>query len=1079
MLPAATLILAAQELARASGVDARRRGLAALVRAAGSVAEGDAPSPLEPLGALLSPAARAVDPVALDGLALSDAQAARGLFELGHALPRGAPRELVLASVERRMLEGPAPVFLAIARQQALSAPHELRGDPVRARLALSLAGHPARDLGERSLALALLSRRDGVHAWLTLPCARSLPERRTSALLIGRVARGLAASRASATHLRHLAELEVALRRLLGDREPLVWRHAAVARGLLAETHAPLRAEIEAALSPRATATEWRRGAASVAAALGHDPGWATALVERALADDLLARDPGVATAFTWGVAAAAERDPEGAERALSRVAERAPLAVAEALASTLAAGPGGAFAHGVVARVRVELERAQASSRRADLGVGAVLSRLIGELELGDDPVGAALSTALHAYRTAGAASAHAAGEAALGLIEARPALAALLDPTGRELGEDVVLGALRDLERGLLDDGTLLDLLSLDDKGAPATKLDALDALVTRATSAVLAREARRASRGVAPTAELPLRLQEIKALLLLADVRVVDDRAGEEGASARARRIAGASLDRLARGAPAVLERAIGAAFARAAGSLLRSGAVGVDDVLLACAWARLPPRDLVTIAEASMSPDVDAALRGLIALARADADDAPETRRHPVDAARIAAPREVVALSELALRLEAGRPPHLRGVLSRGAAQIAVVSRAATWGDLVTLDGAPAVAALEGVVAELSLCAQHAQARLGAGDPPAAPGPTPARGAFDDAVASGDQGAARSAARALVVAAAALPAPFGPIFAGALERVVTLPPGPPTASGHSPTLPSWIPADRAIGGFSVERALGEGGAGTVFVVVRTSERNDASAERFAMKLPLLSGGAIDPATLFRDEARALLDLPEHPNLARFVTFDLAARPRPALVMELVRGPSLERELRPDRMTIDRALSVLEGVSAGVAAMHGAGLAHLDLKPSNVILRDGARPVLVDYGLSGRRLRPGCASAAYGAPEVWTSEPDAGGSPLPADVYALACLAFEALTGEPLFSGGELAVLAAHLAHDGAPPRLAALGRRHEQVAALLARALCRDPSRRIDARALGAGLDALRPSLAAAAWPLSS
>ena len=91
------------------------------------------------------------------------------------------------------------------------------------------------------------------------------------------------------------------------------------------------------------------------------------------------------------------------------------------------------------------------------------------------------------------------------------------------------------------------------------------------------------------------------------------------------------------------------------------------------------------------------------------------------------------------------------------------------------------------------------------------------------------------------------------------------------------------------------------------------------------------------------------------------------------------MELVRGPTLEDVL--DRRELDTAgaFALLDGVAAGLAVMHRAGIAHLDVKPANVVLRAGSAgpiPVLVDFGLAGRRIRPGCGSPHYGAPEVWS-------------------------------------------------------------------------------------------------------
>ena len=61
-----------------------------------------------------------------------------------------------------------------------------------------------------------------------------------------------------------------------------------------------------------------------------------------------------------------------------------------------------------------------------------------------------------------------------------------------------------------------------------------------------------------------------------------------------------------------------------------------------------------------------------------------------------------------------------------------------------------------------------------------------------------------------------------------------------------------------------------------------------------------------------------------------------------------------------------------------------------------------------PVLVDFGLAGRHIRPGCATGPYGAPEIWGLTPeDWKPRPMPADVYAFACMAYEVLTGDTLF------------------------------------------------------------------------
>jgi serine/threonine protein kinase len=280
---------------------------------------------------------------------------------------------------------------------------------------------------------------------------------------------------------------------------------------------------------------------------------------------------------------------------------------------------------------------------------------------------------------------------------------------------------------------------------------------------------------------------------------------------------------------------------------------------------------------------------------------------------------------------------------------------------------------------------------------------------------------------------------------------------------------------------------VVRALGSGGTSSVFIARRVEERNSPRATLFALKVP-----EYDPTTarslseqefmqLFREEASALLAIPHHPNLARFVTFDLAARPKPILVMELISGFALDRLVRSRSLSVERALRYLTGILSGLEAMHAFGIGHLDLKPSNVILRDGETPVLVDFGLSGRKIRPGCGTLDYCAPEVLgVLEDNSKANPTTADIYAFGSMAFEVLTGQPLFDGmDELSLVTAHVTHDGWPEKLARLGSdpRFADLSIVLAACLRHNPTARPNAAEARVALQALEPTMAALSWPL--
>jgi hypothetical protein len=303
------------------------------------------------------------------------------------------------------------------------------------------------------------------------------------------------------------------------------------------------------------------------------------------------------------------------------------------------------------------------------------------------------------------------------------------------------------------------------------------------------------------------------------------------------------------------------------------------------------------------------------------------------------------------------------------------------------------------------------------------------------------------------------------------------------------------LPPWLPGRRIIGGFYVLRALGAGGVGSVFVVTRAEERQRKDAVRFALKVPDYSAEAARTLseeqfmTLFREEAGALATLPRHKHLATFVTFDAGARPKPILVMELVEGPSLERVIERRELSTARALELLQGLAEGLSSMHRVGVGHLDVKPSNVIMRTGlgggevaVAPVLVDFGLAGRHIRPGCATGPYGAPEIWGLTPDGWSQrPMPADVYAFSCMAFEVLTGDTLFEApNELAVINAHLSHDGYPEKLLALRQnpRLTAVCDLIANGLRQHPDERISIDEMRAGFHELTPVLGQLRWPLA-
>lgn len=294
------------------------------------------------------------------------------------------------------------------------------------------------------------------------------------------------------------------------------------------------------------------------------------------------------------------------------------------------------------------------------------------------------------------------------------------------------------------------------------------------------------------------------------------------------------------------------------------------------------------------------------------------------------------------------------------------------------------------------------------------------------------------------------------------------------------------LPAWVPESGILGGFRLVRPMASGGLGSLFLARRLEDEADPLAREVVLKVPHDASALMahvpeeELLAQFRAEASALAAIPLHPNLARILAFDISARPKPFLVMELVEGRTLEAELEECTLTMDRVIDVLDGVLAGLDAMHSTGVGHLDIKPDNVILRRGTgAATLVDFGLSGRTVRKRCGNPTYSAPEVWNDDRQPE-SAFAADVYSFACLAFELLTRRPLFESEDLfGVIRQHMLHDGWPPRLAELRGRPElrKVAEALSRAMRPNPAQRTRVRMLRTELSRAAEQIRHFHWPI--
>jgi len=266
-----------------------------------------------------------------------------------------------------------------------------------------------------------------------------------------------------------------------------------------------------------------------------------------------------------------------------------------------------------------------------------------------------------------------------------------------------------------------------------------------------------------------------------------------------------------------------------------------------------------------------------------------------------------------------------------------------------------------------------------------------------------------------------------------------------------------------------GRWAVERALGAGGMATVW-----SGRDLETGEPVAVKLLTIAAGDESGRIRFEREAAALARI-DHPNVVRVRasgTDDVSGQP--FLVMDLERGPTLAELLGSEgALEPERASALVAAVADAAQAAHQTGLVHRDLKAANVIVREGDDPVVIDFGISRGISDPSLTQAgvtwgtAHGmAPELLAGSPADARS----DVYALGCLLYETLTGEPPFPGDTALAVAYRHAHEAVPAPSAVRGDIPPAFDAVVARATAPEPGDRYESAAAFAG------ALRAAALP---
>ena len=274
----------------------------------------------------------------------------------------------------------------------------------------------------------------------------------------------------------------------------------------------------------------------------------------------------------------------------------------------------------------------------------------------------------------------------------------------------------------------------------------------------------------------------------------------------------------------------------------------------------------------------------------------------------------------------------------------------------------------------------------------------------------------------------------------------------------------PDADGQVLADRYVMG----QRLGSGGTATVFLA------DDRVLDRPVAIKWLRPGpeNADSAARRFQREARITASL-NHQNTVQL--YDAVVDGADLfLVMEYVPGPNLAQRIRDPDFTTTDAIAVLRDIGRALDHAHHRGVVHRDVKPANILLDNrSGRAKLADLGIastvhSTRMTTAGSVlgTPAYIAPELF----DGRSATAAADIYSLAAVAFEALSGHPLREG-DAPIAVAYKAVTTPPKDLRDVQPDAPPAAAdVLARALARDPAQRpASCRALVQALTAAYPA----------
>jgi serine/threonine protein kinase len=228
----------------------------------------------------------------------------------------------------------------------------------------------------------------------------------------------------------------------------------------------------------------------------------------------------------------------------------------------------------------------------------------------------------------------------------------------------------------------------------------------------------------------------------------------------------------------------------------------------------------------------------------------------------------------------------------------------------------------------------------------------------------------------------------------------------------------------------LGQYRLEELIASGGMARIYKAVDTNLERTVAVKILMPELIELDDTLIDR---FEREAKAVAQL-EHDNIVRIYDYR-RQEDSYYIVMNYIEGHDLADELNQLRrenklMEISKALPLLAQVAGALDFAHAAGIIHRDVKPSNVLMTKSGKAILTDFGLVLRQSIDKTLGTAFGTPRYIAPEQAlASENSVPqSDIYSLAVITYEMLTGQMLFfSENPMQIAMSHINDRPTPPR----------------------------------------------------